>query len=160
MVFQVRWNRPHMSSRFEHHGALVNPTMGLRNNYTVLWDCHNAILKKQKAEKTNHKGKQTQAKQKTKQKHPKRKIGIVIKASSVEKDVLCNARAAAAAEDRIETVMARQTGFEQEMIESDGSLREVWAYGTWRVCQKRQADSRAVPPHAGARKGQFGPLES
>ena len=71
----------------------------------------------------------------------------------------CNAKAAAA-EDRIETVMARQTGFEQEMIESDGSLREVWAYGTWRVCQKRQADSRAVPPHAGARKGQFGPLES
>ena len=64
MVFQVRWNRPHMSLRFEHHGALVNPTMGLRTNYTVLWDCHNAILKKQKAEKTNHKGKQTQAKQK------------------------------------------------------------------------------------------------
>ena len=58
----------------------------------------------------------------------------------------CNARAAAA-EDRIETVMARQTGFEQEMIESYRSLREVWVYGNWRVCQKRQADSRAVPPH-------------
>ena len=136
-----------MSLRFEHHGALVNPTMGLRTNYTVLWDCHNAILKKQKAEKTNHKGKQTQAKQKTKQKHPKRKIGIVIKASSVGKDVLCNARAAAAAEDRIETVMARQTGFEQEMTESHGSLeedsklREIWASGNWRVCQKRQTDS-------------------
>ena len=71
MVFQVRWNRPHMSLRFEHHGALVNPTMGLRTNYTVLWDCHNAILKKQKAEKTNHKGKQTQAKQKTKQNQTK-----------------------------------------------------------------------------------------
>ena len=69
----------------------------------------------------------------------------MIKASSVEKDVLCNARAAA--EDRIETVMARQTGFEQEMTESHGSLeeasklREIWACGNWRVCQKRQTDS-------------------
>ena len=44
----------------------------------------------------------------------------------MEKDVLCNARAAAAAaEDRIETVMARQTGFEQEMTESHGSLEEA-----------------------------------
>ena len=63
----------------------------------------------------------------------------------MEKDVLCNARAAA--EDRIETVMARQTGFEQEMTESHGSLeeasklREIWACGNWRVCQKRQTDS-------------------
>jgi hypothetical protein len=51
--------------------------------------CHNAIFEKPKSRKNQPQREANTSKTKTKQKHPKRKIGIVNKASSVEKDVLC-----------------------------------------------------------------------
>ena len=78
------------------HGALVNPIIGLAEDRlhspVGQSQCHDEKPKKQNQPTTkqeqNTRNTKTKTKNKTKKKHPKRKIGIVNKASSVEKRCL------------------------------------------------------------------------